>query len=134
MDPLANLITIIKNASLARQPRTSALWSKISEAICRLLQKEGYLKSVQVVDVKTDHGSPIKNLAIEIAYSDTGLPLLTNIKRVSQPGRRQTAKVNQLPRVLQGLGFAIVSTSQGIMTSIQAKKIKQGGEIICLVW
>lgn len=134
MDTLGNLITIIKNACLARRERAAAPWSKNSEAICRLLQKEGYLKNVKVVHSQTKHGSPIKNLDIEIAYSDSGLPSLTNIKRISRPGRRRTAKSNKLPRVLQGLGFAIVSTPKGIITSLEAQKTKQGGEIICLVW
>lgn len=134
MDTLGNLITIIKNACLARRERAAAPWSKTSEAICRLLQKEGYLKSTQVIDAKTDRGSSIKNLVIEIAYADSGLPLLTNIKRVSKPGRRQTVRSGKLPRVLQGLGFAIISTPKGIITSLEAKKTKQGGEIICLVW
>lgn len=134
MDTLGDLLTRIRNAALARRPRVVAPWSKIGESVCRLLQKEGYLSGVEVGTTTSSTGSSFAQLELTIAYTEDGEPIVSQITRLSKPGRRQHVRSRHLPRVLQGYGLTIVSTSSGIMTGREAKEKGLGGELLCLVW
>lgn len=134
MDTIGDLLTRIRNASLARRRQLEAPWSRTGEAICHLLAKAGYLSKVLVTPAKTRRGHPIKRLQLTLAYTRKDLPVVTGLKQVSKPGRRRYLGTANLPRVLQGYGLAIISTSQGMMTDQEARKKKLGGEVICYVW
>lgn len=133
MDTIGDLITRIRNGYLARQHEVTAPYSRISEAMVRLLFHHGYLESVLVTEGKTRRGTPIKQLSMTLTYQN-GQPAVTGVKRVSTLGHRQYARVKTLPRVLGGHGMAIVSTNKGVMTDRDARKQGLGGEILCTVW
>ena len=134
MDTVGDLITRIRNAALARQQLTEAPWSRMSEEVCRLLAQEGYLSKVEVVPDESRRGAAISRLRLTLAYTRRGLPMLSEIKRVSKPGRRRYSRKTGFPRVLGGYGMAIVSTSKGVMTAREALKKGLGGEVLCTVW
>jgi small subunit ribosomal protein S8 len=134
VDTIGDLLTRIRNAALARHQQTQTPWSQINEAVCRLLVKHGYLSQASITKVKTPRGTEVKRLLLTLAYTPDDLPVVTELKRVSKPGRRRYLKKTNLPRVLRGYGIAIVSTSQGVMTAKEAKKKGVGGEILCYVW
>ena len=123
-DPIADLLTRIRNAQHVRHEHCSCPWSRHKEEICNLLKKQGYLSEVQV------EGEG-KEKTITVHFS-TDHPKLT-LKRVSKPGRRVFAGRNDLKPVLSGFGIAIVTTSQGLMTDIEARKKKIGGEVLCTI-
>lgn len=133
MDTIGDLITRIRNGYLARKHEVVAPYSRISEAVARLLIHHGYLASVLVTEGKTRRGTPIKQLSMTLAYRN-GQPAVTGVKRVSTLGHRQYTSVKTLPRVLGGHGMAIVSTNKGVMTDRDARKQGLGGEILCTVW
>jgi small subunit ribosomal protein S8 len=128
MDPIANLLTSIRNAYMSRNDRTEAPHSKTKEEILRVLKETGFIS-----DFKTTTKNNHKVLEITLSYIPSGDPILTSIKRVSRPSVRIYADKNSLPFVLSGKGIAIISTSKGIMTESQARSSKLGGEIICTV-
>lgn len=128
-DLLSDLLTRIKNGYMARKSEITIPYSKNNEAVSRVLEKSGYLSSV---GVKTN-SKGFKDLAITLKYED-GKPAVTEIKRVSKPGLRVYSRKTQLPRVLSGLGIALVSTSTGVMTDREARKKGIGGELIARVW
>lgn len=127
-DPISDLITRIKNANLARHAVVVAPHSKLSEAIVKILVANNYLSGYSVKEQK-----PQSELSIELKYVNK-LPVITDIRRYSRPGRRVYSSVGKMPRVLNGYGINIVSTSKGVMSSKDAKTQKVGGEIICQVW
>lgn len=124
MDNVSDTLTRIKNGYLAKKKTVELIYSKLILAICKLLQKEGYLASV-----KQEKG----RITVELKY-DSRKASLTEIKRISKPGLRVYKGKNDLPRVLNGLGIAIVSTPLGVMTDKQARKEGVGGEIMAYVW
>jgi small subunit ribosomal protein S8 len=128
-DPIADMLTRIRNANKAMHDRVEMPHSRMKQEIARVLKDEGYIKDFRVVE-----GSPHATLVIELKFGKNRERVLTNLKRVSTPGRRIYARKDRLPRVLGGLGTAILSTSTGIITSRQAAERGVGGEVIAFVW
>jgi small subunit ribosomal protein S8 len=128
-DPIADMLTRIRNANKAMHDRVEMPNSRMKQEIARLLKDEGYVKDYRVVS-----GTPFDTLVIELKFGKNRRRILTDVKRVSRPGRRVYARKDRLPRVLGGLGTAILSTSTGIITSRQAAEQGVGGEVIAFVW
>ena len=126
-DPIADLLTRIRNGQTARKPEVSMASSKIKTAIARVLKEEGY-----VADVRLESEGQKPTLTIGLKYYD-GRPVIDRIERVSRPGLRIYRGKDELPKVLGGMGTVIVSTPQGVMTDKQARSIGQGGEVLCIV-
>jgi small subunit ribosomal protein S8 len=128
-DPIADMLTRIRNANKALQERTEMPTSRQKEEIARLLQEEGY-----IVGYSVRKGESFDTLVIELKYGPSRERIITDLKRVSKPGRRVYARKDRLPRVLGGMGTAIMSTSRGLVTSKTAEREGIGGEVICFVW
>ncbi len=128
MDPIANMLTSIRNASLAKKATTRVPYSQLKHRIVEVLRRAGYVGPVTV----TDDG-PQKVLEIMLLYAD-GASQIRGIERVSTPSRRWYVRKDEIPHVLSGLGAAILSTSRGLLTDGEARKQGVGGEIICRVW
>jgi small subunit ribosomal protein S8 len=126
-DPISDMLTRIRNAQTARKPSVSLPSSKQKLAVAKVLEQEGYLASVAS---ETVDGKAVMTLELKY-YQDK--PVIERIERVSRPGLRIFKRVDQLPVVQGGLGVAIVSTSQGVMTNVQAKAKGHGGEVLCIV-
>ena len=126
-DPISDMLTRIRNAQTARKPSVSLPSSKQKLAVAKVLEQEGYLASVATEKVE---GKDVMTLELKY-YQDK--PVIERIERVSRPGLRIFKRVDQLPVVQGGLGVAIVSTSQGVMTNVQAKAKGHGGEVLCIV-
>jgi small subunit ribosomal protein S8 len=126
-DTVADMLTRVRNAQMAKKATVSMPQSKLKQAIAGVLQSEGYIASAEVAD---NDGKP--TLTLTLKYFE-GKPVIETVKRVSRPGLRQYRGKNDLPRVKQGLGIAIVSTSQGIMTDRAARAAGVGGEVIAFV-
>lgn len=129
MDNVGDLLIRVKNAYLARLTRVSLSYSKVNLAIAKLLEDQGYLTDVKEVPGK----KTFKMIEANLVYQGRN-PMLTNVKRISKPGLRVYKSCQDLPRVLNGLGFAIVSTPKGIMSDRQARKERLGGEVMAYVW
>jgi small subunit ribosomal protein S8 len=135
-DPIADMLTRIRNANRALHDTASMPTSRVKEDIARILKDEGYIKDyrvVQLADAK-DQALPYRSLVIELKFARDRRRVITDLKRVSKPGRRVYARKDRLPRVLGGLGTAIMSTSSGVITSRQAAERGVGGEVIAFVW
>jgi small subunit ribosomal protein S8 len=130
-DPIADMLTRIRNANVAMHETVKMPSSKVKEALAAILQREGYIDGFSVQD---DPGRPGRTLEIIMKYTPERARTISGIKRVSKPGLRVYTKSDRLPRVLGGLGVAVLSTSQGLMTDREARKRKMGGEILCFVW
>jgi small subunit ribosomal protein S8 len=128
-DPIADMLSRIRNANRAMHESVSMPTSRMKEEIARLLTQEGYVRGFRV-----DPGEPYSTLVIELKFGKNRERVLTNLKRVSRPGRRVYASKDRLPRVLGGLGTAILSTSSGLLTSRQCAEKGVGGEVIAFVW
>ena len=128
-DPIADLLTRIRNASAAKHPNVDIPASNIKKAICRILIEEGYVKNMQVIDDKKQG-----IIRLTLKYTENGTPVIAGLRRVSKPGLRMYTNCEDMPRVLRGLGIAIISTSQGVMTDKAARKANVGGEILAFVW
>lgn len=126
-DPIADMLTRIRNASQARKADLAMPHSKLKESLARLLLAEGFISGVQVV------GTTKKLLQINLKYVD-GQGVINGIRRVSKPGQRIYVSSEKLPRTSSGFGLSVVSTSQGLLTDKQARKAKVGGEVMCQVW
>ncbi|MCL2854193.1 MAG: 30S ribosomal protein S8 [Defluviitaleaceae bacterium] len=129
-DPIADMLSRIRNANSARHTTVDIPSSKTKEAITKILVEEGYVKGYEIV------GDAVKkNIRITLKYGRTkNEKVITGIKRISKPGLRVYAGSGEIPRVLNGLGCAIVSTNQGILTDRQARKAGVGGEVLAFVW
>ncbi len=127
-DPVSDMLTRIRNATRAALPSVQMPASKMKAAIAEVLKQNGYIEDFSVAD-----DGPGKSLSIVLKYYD-GESVIEGIERVSKPSRRQYAGADKLPRVLGGLGVAIVSTSKGVMTDRSARKENIGGEVLCHVW
>ncbi len=130
-DPIADMLTRLRNANTAMHDEVAMPSSKVKEALAELLKKEGYIEDFAVAD-NTDR--PGRTLTVTMKYSPERARIISGIKRVSKPGLRVYTKSDKIPRVLGGLGVAVVSTSQGLMTDREARKRHMGGEILCFVW
>lgn len=128
-DPIADLLTRIRNAIIARHDRVDVPASKIKVAIVRILKDEGFIKNFKVS--KDNKQGMIR---IFLKYSDRNTPVINGLERVSTPGRRIYQKSTEILPVLSGLGVAIVSTSVGVMTDKEARRQNVGGEMICQIW
>ena len=126
-DPISNMLTSIRNAGAASLPEVFIPHSKMKESIAHVLKREGYVAEVAV------EGKPLKKIKIKLKYTGRK-PVIEGIRRVSTPGLRRYSGALDVPRVRGGLGVSILSTSEGIMTAMQARKKNVGGEVICEVW
>jgi small subunit ribosomal protein S8 len=128
-DPVSDLLTRLRNAISARHEKADIPSSRFKVELARILKDEGYIKNYKVMD---DRGGSL--LRLYLKYDDTGNPVIHGLMRSSKPGRRLYKGKDELPEVLGGLGVAIVSTSQGLLTGNDAKKRGVGGEVVCTVW
>jgi len=130
-DPIADMLTRVRNANVAMHDTVPMPSSKLKESLAALLQREGYIDGFSVHDHPTKPG---KILEIKMKYSPDRSRTISGLKRVSKPGLRVYTQSDHLPRVLGGLGVAVLSTSHGLMTDREARRRKVGGEVLCYVW
>jgi small subunit ribosomal protein S8 len=128
-DPVADMLTRIRNANKALHETALMPASNLKVEIARLLKDEGYIR-----DYRVDKGESFDTLVVELKFGKNRERIITDLKRVSKPGRRVYAKKDRLPRVLGGMGTAIMSTSHGLVTSRKAQELGVGGEVVCFVW
>src|SRR5664279_306583 len=130
-DPIADMLTRLRNANTAFHDDVSMPSSKLKEALAKILVSEGYITEF---NVEKDSARPGRKLTIQLKYTPDRRRTIAGIKRVSKPGLRVYIPANQVPRVLGGMGIAVLSTNQGLLTDRQARERKVGGEILCQVW
>ena len=130
-DPIADMLTRIRNANVQMHDAVAMPCSKQKVALAKILQQEGYIDGF---DVAASTKGPGQVLTIKMKYSDDRVRTISGLRRVSTPGLRVYRNATSVPRVLGGLGVAVLSTSQGLMTDREARKRKVGGEILCYVW
>jgi small subunit ribosomal protein S8 len=128
-DPISDMLTRIRNGVLLRRTFVLVPSSKIKVGIAKILLDEGFIQGYEVTDER-----PQPNIRVWLKYDEKRRPILTNMKRVSKPGRRVYKSRQDLPRVLSGMGIAIVSTSKGLMTDREARRQGVGGEVLCYIW
>jgi small subunit ribosomal protein S8 len=128
-DPIADMLTRIRNANAVSHPSVEMPSSKLKVALAKLLKSEGF-----ITDYSEKVEGSYKTLSIELKYDEQNKPVISSLKRVSKPGLRSYCKAKNLPQVLGGLGIAIVSTSKGLLTDRKARKENLGGEIICYIY
>jgi small subunit ribosomal protein S8 len=128
-DPVADMLTRIRNANKALQETVSMPTSNLKTELARILKEEGYIR-----DYRIDQGESFDTLVVELKFGQNRERVITDLKRVSKPGRRIYAKKERLPRVLGGMGTAVISTSGGLITSKRAQELGVGGEVVCFVW
>ena len=130
-DPIADMLTRVRNGLAVRRRYVQMPSSKLKVAIAQILRDEGYIEGFDVVK---DKDCPQPNLRVWLKYGENRQPLLTGLQRVSKPGRRVYTRKQNIPLVLSGLGVAVLSTPQGVMTGRQAKRQGLGGEVLCYFW
>lgn len=128
-DPIADMLTRIRNANMVRHDKLEVPASKIKKEIAEILKREGFVRDVELIE---DNKQGI--LRIFLKYGPNNERVITGLKRISKPGLRVYAKADEVPRVLNGLGIAIVSTSRGVMTDKDARQAQTGGEVVAYVW
>lgn len=128
-DPIADMLTRIRNANLVSHETVELPSSKLKVELAKLLKEEGY-----IVDYSVKEEGKFSFLTIELKYDEKHKPVITNLKRISKPGLRSYCKSKNLPQVFGGLGIAIISTSKGLFTDRKARKENLGGEVLCYVW
>jgi small subunit ribosomal protein S8 len=128
-DTIGDFLTAIRNASRAKKEQIETPYSKMRMAIAEILVAEGYLAKCEKIDKKT--GLPAIRITLKYVKQS---PALTDLQRNSRPGCRRYAKVNEMPKVLGGLGFSIISTPKGVLKDTEARRQKVGGEVVCEVW
>ncbi|EEB35323.1 MULTISPECIES: 30S ribosomal protein S8 [Anaerococcus] len=128
-DPIADMLTRIRNGNKANHTSVSLPSSNEKRAIAQILLDEGYIKGF---DVEEDNKQGI--LTIDLKYAEEGEKVITGLRRISKPGLRVYVKANEVPKVLDGLGIAIISTSKGLLTDKAARDLNVGGEVMCYVW
>ncbi|AKT36632.1 30S ribosomal protein S8 [Chondromyces crocatus] len=128
-DPIADMLTRIRNAALARHDRTDVPASRMKAAVANILKSEGF-----IADVRETEGDGPKKLTIVLKYGRDRQSAIDGVKRISRPGRRVYVRHDGIPRVRSGLGISILSTSHGIMSDREARRMKIGGELLCEVW
>ncbi|MBP7026511.1 MAG: 30S ribosomal protein S8 [Leptotrichiaceae bacterium] len=127
-DPIADMLTRIRNANLAKHNTVKIPFSKIKESLANILKSEGYINNFEVKEEGTK-----KDIIVSLKFMD-GEAVIKGLKRISKPGRRVYTSVESLPKVLGGLGIAIVSTPNGVITDKECRKHSVGGEVLCYVW
>ena len=128
-DPVADMLARIKNANKALHESAEMPASRMKAEIARLLKEEGYIK-----DYHVEKGDSFDTLVVELKFGPKRERIITDLKRISKPGRRVYAQKDRLPRVLGGMGTAIMSTSNGLVTSKTAQELGVGGEVVCFIW
>lgn len=128
-DPIADMLTRVRNANKALHAQVEMPSSSQKVELARVLKEEGY-----IVDYSIVRDGSFDKLIIELKYTDGRRRVISQVKRVSKPGRRIYAKKDNLPKVLGGLGTAVISTSRGLMTAREAQRLGVGGEVVCFVW
>ncbi len=128
-DSIADMLTRIRNASLARHEHVTLPASKLKLEIAKVLKAQGYIQKYDLIDDRR-HGQ----IRIHLRYQPSGDPVITGLRRISRPGLRVYVDAKQIPRVLGGLGVAVLSTSQGVLPDREARRRKVGGEVLCHVW
>jgi len=128
-DPIADMLTRIRNASAARHHELMLPSSRVKREIARILTEEGFIDGYS-----TSQEGIQEMLSLQLKYVEGRTPVVSGLKRISKPGLRVYARKTEIPRVLGGLGMSILSTSRGIMTGSQARKLNLGGEVLCYVW
>ena len=128
-DPVADMLTRIRNANAAKHDKVEVPASNMKKSIARILLEEGYIRNYQILD-----DSPQGTIRITLKYNTGKEQVITGLKRVSKPGLRVYAGADELPKVLRGLGIAIISTSRGVMTDKKARELHVGGEVLAFVW
>ncbi|ANB60887.1 small subunit ribosomal protein S8 [Anoxybacillus voinovskiensis] len=128
-DPIADMLTRIRNANMVRHEKLEVPASKMKREIAEILKREGFIRDVEYIE---DNKQGI--LRIFLKYGPNNERVITGLKRISKPGLRVYAKANEVPRVLNGLGIAILSTSQGILTDKEARQKGTGGEVLAYIW
>ncbi len=129
-DPIADMLTRIRNANTAKHDTVDVPMSKMKLSIAEILLKEGYIKKFEVIEDGT-----LKTIRITLKYGqDKNEKIITGLKRISKPGLRVYASKEELPKVLGGLGIAIISTNQGVITDKEARKLNVGGEVLAFIW
>ncbi|MCM8790112.1 MAG: 30S ribosomal protein S8 [Candidatus Omnitrophica bacterium] len=128
-DPIADMLTVIRNASSAKKDVVEVKNSVLSEGIVKILKREGFISNYKIIK---DNKQGI--IRVYLKYLKNGTPAILGLKRVSRPGLRVYSKANALPRVYSGLGVAIISTSKGLLTDEEARDKKVGGEVLCYAW
>ncbi len=128
-DPIADMLTRIRNAIMVKHDSVLVPASKLKLAIARIIKEEGFIKDYEVIK-----GKPDRVIKIHLKYYDDGQPAISGLQRVSKSGLRLYVGRNEVPRVYGGIGVAIVSTSKGVRTGQQAKRLGMGGELLCYVW
>ena len=130
-DPIADMLTRIRNGIQSRHDRVELPTSKLKVEISRILKADGFIRNFKVVE---EEGKPQASLRVYLKYSDDGEPVIHGIERVSRPGRRVYRGKEDIPQVLGGLGLAIVSTPRGVLSGSEAARTGVGGEVLCQVW
>jgi small subunit ribosomal protein S8 len=130
-DPIADMLTRIRNANVAMHDEVRMPSSKLKEALAGVLAKEGYIEGFATDE---NDGKPGRTLVVRMKYSPERARTISGIKRVSKPGLRVYSKATDVPRVLGGLGVAVLSTSQGLLSDREARRRRVGGEVLCFVW
>ena len=130
-DPIADMLTRIRNANTAMHDTVKMPSSNLKVALAKVLNREGYIGEFTIV---ANEGKPGSTLEISMKYSEARVRTITGIQRVSKPGLRVYTQADRLPRVLGGMGVAVLSTSDGLLTDSEARKRRIGGEIVCYVW
>ena len=135
-DPIADMLTRIRNALAVKKSEVVLPMSKIKFNIAKVLERESWVEETQVIreESKKNKGNGFDKIIIILKYTSNGRPVISSLKRISKPGRRIYVNKNELPRVLNNLGIAIISTPEGIMTNKEARKKGIGGEVICEIY
>lgn len=128
-DPIADMLTRIRNANMVRHEKLEVPASKVKKEIAEILKREGFIRDVEYIE---DNKQGIIRMFLK--YGGNNERVITGLKRISKPGLRVYAKAEEMPRVLNGLGIAIVSTSKGVVTDKEARQMKAGGEVLAYVW
>jgi small subunit ribosomal protein S8 len=140
MDPISDMLTRIKNAIMAKKMEVSFPYSKIKFNICKILEREHLIQKVEIVDLSKLKHLPktkinrFKQIKVILKYDEDKKPIISNLRRISKPGCRVYVKHDEIPKVLDGYGLAILSTSRGLLTDKEARKKKIGGELICEIY
>jgi small subunit ribosomal protein S8 len=132
-DPIADMLTRIRNANQRKHEYVEMPASKLKQEILSVIKTEGYIKDVELISAE-EKGTTIKTLKVTLKYTDKKERVIKGLTRISKPGLRVYAKASEMPKVLNGLGIAIVSTSNGVMTDKEARQKNFGGEVVAYVW
>lgn len=129
-DPIADMLTVIRNGSTADKETVNVPFSRVKEEILKILQEHGFIKAYRVIPQENNK----KSLRVYLSYDKDGEPIINNLKRISRPGLRVYKKADDIPRVRGGKGIAVISASQGLLDDVEAREKNVGGEVICYVW